>query len=411
MKNSPLLLRIRLGFNARAVGLERALWVCLVLVAATTIFSIAVTQFLIVVMSVLWLIVLARSKGRNLKRTPLDIPFLAFIAGRAVSVPFSIDPAVSVPGLYKEVFFYIMFFLAVHVLRAGDSERDTVTILWVITAAAVIASLVGIARYVLGFVERAASTTSGYYTLGLFLALVLPLPLLLAGREGVFRSHWVPVAAVVAVCAGIVFTFDRLHWIGMVVAIIIAGLFRNRRMILVFGACAAILAITIPDIRHRLMELVNIGSNLSGRDVLWRGAWMIKGTHPVLGFGLRTFSLIFPIPEQLPNPMIGSWHNDYLQLYFDGGLVALLGFLWFVVSLYRCSWKAYRLGRMSATERYLLSTLLLSVTLLFVMGGMLDLIVGVTARIFFAMIAVIVAGVWWKDGVRIVPGSPREEGS
>jgi len=339
---------------------------------------------------------LIRSRGAKFARTPLDIPFLIFIVARAASVPFSVDPSVSLTGLYNEVFFYIMFFLAVHVLQSGDMDRSVVTVLWVIVAASVVASLIGTTKFALGSVERASSTTSGYYTLGLYLTLALPIPLLLGKRGGVFRLWWIPLLSATVMCLGIIFSFDRLHWVGMAAVILIAGLIRERRLIIAFAGGSALLALMVPEINRRLVQLVDIGTNLSGRDVLWRGAGMIIGERPVFGFGLRTFRLIFPIPAELPNPLIGSWHNDYLQLYFDGGLVALLGFLWLIVSVYRWSWKAYRSDLISVDQRYILVALVVSATLLFLMGGMLDLTVGVMARTLLAIIAVIAAPVWQR---------------
>ena len=401
----PLLVGCREEYRGREETLERIMWVCLLSITAATMFSIAITQTIIVGMSAVWFYVLIRSRGAKFARTPLDIPFLIFILARAISVPFSVDPSVSFPGLYNEVFFYIMFFLAVHVFQAGDSVRSMGTVLWVIVAASVAASLIGTARYTMGSVERAASTTSGYYTLGLYLTLALPFPLLLGKRGEIFRSWRIPLLAAAAMCLGIIFSFDRLHWVGMAAVILIAGLLRERRLIIAFAGATGLLALVVPEVNRRLVQLVDIGSNLSGRDVLWRGAAMIAGEHPVLGFGLRTFRLIFPIPAELPNPLIGSWHNDYLQLYFDGGLVALLGFLWLILSVYRWSWKAFRSDLIPGDERYILGALLVSVTLLFLMGGMLDLTVGVMARTFLAMIAVIARRAWQNEpkGTMIPP--------
>jgi hypothetical protein len=67
-------------------------------------------------------------------------------------------------------------------------------------------------------------------------------------------------------------------------------------------------------------------SLLSDRDILIKGAEdvFLKFKNPLLGYGPRSFHLIFPYLNELSDQRISSWHNDFIQLYFESGFLGLL---------------------------------------------------------------------------------------
>jgi O-antigen ligase len=67
--------------------------------------------------------------------------------------------------------------------------------------------------------------------------------------------------------------------------------------------------------------------HLSDRDILFKGVETLLFKEPVVGFGPRTFRLIFPFKNEFSDKHIGSWHNDFLQVYFESGLLGLIFFL------------------------------------------------------------------------------------
>ena len=381
--------QLRNGWRRREAVHEKVVWAGVAVLAASMIFSIALVQVAFAVAAAAWVWGIVASKGKSFRRTPLDIPLLAFVAARCAAIPLSIDPALSLPALHKEIVFYLLFFVVTHAIRF-DAMEEEITVLWKITvAAAVIAALYGSVKYLVGAEARASSSTSGYYTLGLYLSLVLPLALFSGGRRGFLESRVAWIASCLAIAAGIIFTFDRLHWVGMAAAIVIAGIVRERKLILGFVVVMVILAVSVPDIAHRLLQLAAVGSNTSGRDVLWRGAWMLAGQHPVFGFGLRTFPAIFPLRDMLADPGIGSWHNDYVQVYMDSGLTALVCLAIVIAAVYRQAWKAFRSGCLTPGERNILAGSLVSLTLFFLMGGFLDILAGLLVRILLAVVALL----------------------
>jgi O-antigen ligase len=365
---------------------DRVLWVGTIVLLGSLIFSTALLHLCAVALTTVWIAKMIVRKRWLGRRTVLDIPYLAFVLARMISIPLSVDPAVSVQAFRTEIFFYVLFFVFTGTIDMKRTE-DVRLLLRLVLATAAVASIIGTGKYFLGMEARASSTTSGYYTLGLYLCVVLPLAI--GGQEKILRrlTVWLPVALILMV--GAVFTFDRLHWLGMVFAVLVVSLLWERLLLPFFVVGAVGVVALFPSVAERAMEAINFTSHSTGRDVLWCGALMIWDQHPVFGFGLRTFSLIFPLQGQLPDPGVGSWHNDYLQVYMESGIVGLLSLCWLIVAVYYQGYRTFRAGSLSREYRSLAGAILLSCAILFLVGGVLDTHVSILFRFELALLALL----------------------
>ncbi|MGA9119989.1 MAG: O-antigen ligase family protein [Bacteroidota bacterium] len=391
--NNPgqnLLPSLRVWWGSTQTRCERAMVSLLIAVSLVTIFSTALVQTLVVcLMIVVTSCTLFEYRG-SWRRTPLDIPFFAFIAGRVLSIAFSQYPWRSISALRIEFLFYGVFFLATQAVRQEEEDASRVVMVGIV-AAGVIGAIIGILKVVLEIEKRASSTTAGTYTLGAYLALVLPLAVFfsLESNRNLLK-HW-SWAVPLLFSIGILLTFDRLHWAAMGSILFVAALLSRKRMPFIVTAVALLALLTIPSVWGRFMQIFDLGENMNGRDVLWRGAAMIFTEHPITGFGPRSFPYIFPLFEQIPVRGVGSWHNDFLQVYMESGLLGLGPLLWLIVATYYHSVRWIRSGLGSPYRRGLVLTLLASVSVMFVIGGILDTIVGITFRILLAFLALLIA--------------------
>jgi O-antigen ligase len=367
--------------DAIAVGL-------LILIAATAIFSTAIVQLLVVVLTVCLLAGVRNPRSYVFQQTPLDAPYLAFVAARIISILFSQVPDESLRALHIEVFFYIVFFLTTQTIR-GDRESLVRSITNALILAGSLAALLGIGKVLCGLEDRASSTTSGTYTLGGYLCAVLPL--LLFRNQRTASGNYLRWGLGIIFCLGIVATFDRLHWAALVLVLVAAALYHRRQ----WGVLAVIAAVAatylIPAVRLRLIDLGDIQA-WSGRALIWQGAMQLAGEHPLVGFGPRTFTHIFPLFHQLTIRGVSSWHNDYVQIYMDSGLLALLPTLWLVGATMYYSYRSIRSGINRAT----LLPLATSAGIFFLFGGMLDTIIGIVFRMILGMLALLLTDK--KDG-------------
>jgi O-antigen ligase len=391
---TPVPASLSVWWRATTSRCERAMVALLLAIAGVTIFSTALVQTLVVALTVVTVSCFVVDRRTPWSPTPLDLPFLAFLGGRVLSIAFSQHLRESLSALWVEFFFYGVFFLTTQAVRR-EKESAVTVLLGVMVAAAVGASLFGIVDVALDFERRATSTTAGPYTLGAYLCLVLPLTFMFTA--GTRRSFLTPARWLIplVLSAGIILTFDRLHWAAMALILGVVFLRPGTRLPIILIGVAVVCFLALPSVRGRLLQIAALGQYMDGRDVLWRGAAMIAWTHPLVGFGPRTFPDIFPLFLDMPVRGVGSWHNDYLQVYMESGLLGLLPLGWLVVATYvhGIRWLRFRAG--SPSRRTLVRFLLGSVTVMFLIGGMLDTVVGISFRILLGLLACL-----------IVPSSP-----
>jgi O-antigen ligase len=93
----------------------------------------------------------------------------------------------------------------------------------------------------------------------------------------------------------------------------------------------------------RAATLADPGSAAAPRLLIWRGSWALLMQHPWWGIGLGTYYLAWPPFRDPADDTLGFFvHNDYLQLWIEAGLPALLLLLAVFVSVL---WMLLRLLR------------------------------------------------------------------
>jgi len=368
---------------------HRFIWISIVVFTMSIIFSTAIVQAMVGVLALLWIWNAVATKSVNFKSTPLDVPFLAFLGTRVLSILFSTNFRTSSVALHVEIVFYVVFFLMTQFVDISSVKRVQRIIKSLFVAAA-LASIIGVTKYAFGVVPRASSTTSGYYTLGNYLVVVFAIAVLLGKSKDFFLHRWMWALFCTVLGVGIILTFNRLHWIAMAIVVLFVGIVKERWLIAVFAVGAGASVVLLPDVASRFSDLLHLISRSSDRDVLWKAAFMIGDQHPVLGFGPRTFGEIFPLRDQLADAGVGSWHNDYLQIYMESGLLGVCSLLWLLGSTFYFGVRTLKSHLLPEHLRVVLTGLLAAVAVLAVVGGMLDLLVSLLFRIILALIALIV---------------------
>ena len=340
-------MKIDLGYKINN-KFDLIIWWSIVTLLGILIFSTAVGQALLILLILLGLFkIIKEEKAFSIKR-PIVLPFVVFIGIRVLSIIFSEYPSLSVYSLNKEIFFYLIVFVFLTELSKYDEEKIRFLIR-ILIIAAIIASIIGTAKVLLGNVERATSTTSGYSTLGMFLSVIFSIVFTLGRNKEFFPSRTWWLVILFLLLSGILFTFNRSNWITIVIIIFIIGLFKERIILGVLLIIFALMIFLIPNLSERFNEIIHFPQHLSDRDVIWQGALMISDQHFILGFGTRTFKEIFPLYQQLVDKEVGGWHNEYLQVYMESGILGLLAFLWLMFSIYYWGIKTLK---HSATEKF-----------------------------------------------------------
>ena len=179
-----------------------------------------------------------------------------------------------------------------------------------------------------------------FYLVGLFaltLFLLRSSLVSLSPRIGRWLVLYLPIIVILLVLTG-----TRSAWVGGAIILIAYASVVDKRYLLCLPL--VLLVIYLPDVAERLSDLqtgnLDYGyaqlNSYAWRKILWQSAldWLMENPseYLVLGYGLGSFEhyqpLFFPRGEG-----VGA-HNALLQIFFEMGILGVLGVLWLFVSLF-----------------------------------------------------------------------------
>jgi O-antigen ligase len=148
-----------------------------------------------------------------------------------------------------------------------------------------------------------------------------------------------------------------------------------------------------PSVSRRLDQIIHVSENLSDRDILWKGASMVWLNHPILGYGPGTFAEVFPIRNELKDAKVGGWHNDYIQVSIESGLLGLISFIWLIYSIYNQVFIKLRRMKGDKEKRRILLALVAGISTIFISSmtgsGFLDILIRMMFVFLLAMTALL----------------------
>jgi O-antigen ligase len=217
-----------------------------------------------------------------------------------------------------------------------------------------------------------------------------------------FTAVSTPAKAVLLAWAGVaagclVLTLARTQWLGMVVAAMVIGLLKQRRLALLALLVAAILLATVPLLRERL----SASDSVTWRVELWQAGVSLAWPPTLLGRGLATSN--WYVNQLLPTMDVPP-HNDYLKVAIEMGVLGVLTFGLWIVSLVRHAWRAYRRASTPAIAWRALG--LLAIVIAIVVMSLTDNQLGHTAVqwYFWAVVALVpLNGRWPPVWAPVVP--------
>lgn len=303
-----------------------------------------------------------------LKRTPLDLPWLAFLVSAAVSTAVANNVNVAVFGVYSRydglltlLTYAALFWAAVQTLNGPEDAR---ALLRTLLASAYVVAAVAIVMDIgsapaLGIAAHAYGSLGQWNVLGAFLALAWPVALWeLAGA----KSTGARILALNAACViglGLVLTFSRSAWLGALLgtAAFAAGirLWSTRRFVLAgavsllaMGMLTASLAAAggaqfEQAVGDRAQTIFHPG-DWGPRLLIWHESLKVIASRPVLGYGPDNFGLVFPRYNALYySELIDKAHAETLQVAATQGLAGLAAYAWLLFAIARAFLRGRRL--------------------------------------------------------------------
>ena len=349
---------------------------------------------------VLILVVAALSLARwlrgemKVRRTPLDLPILAYVASAGLSTLFAANVNLALFGSYGRLEGFLtiatyagLFWLTVQSLTNPVEARG---VLRALLAGAFVVSLIAILQAVAGglaagptsSVARASATFGNSNALAAYLAMALPLGVNEYLRATSTADRVLAGNVVAMVAIALVLTFGRGGWVGGVVgvAFVIATARPSLRRITVMAGAAAgliaaiVLAIAVvgaggapiaQSTAARLLSLLDPAAGTGAiRLHIWKDTLGLIASRPLVGYGPDNFGLVFPAFQT------GSWsrlslidesHSELLQIIATQGILGLAAFAWLCIAFVRLWWRGRHQvlasGILGACVAYLLTLL------------------------------------------------------
>jgi len=279
-------------------------------------FSLSIARVVVVV-------VVAGAVVRWLRATPRpklalsvwDAGILVFLAGAALSVPFSASLSLSLVGILHVIFLagaYVVLSRAART-RTGLNDISTTTIAVGSLSALVALGQAFVPRFPLEILRATSAVgdavsevrASAFFDNPNTMALLLVLGVLFAVERAWTRAEgpvrWVAAGAAVLGVVGIGVSYSRAALIGIVVGIVVLGVLlvrRARYRLLFAGAVVVLLAalLAIPGVADSAGTIVDFQDDPSAMDRVYLSEVSLKmfADHPITGVGIQAFRAAYP---------------------------------------------------------------------------------------------------------------------
>ena len=328
----------------------------LAFLALVLVFSTALAELASVILIILWVGRLLIVRDFSFKTHYLFVPIALWILLRIVSIVFSTSPELSQRG-WEKVWIPLLYF---PIASLAIREKQMKLILLLLLGSSILATLWGSYQVLTGSQLRAASLSSGYYTLGVHLCLVLALLLsYLAETHKVNKLFPLYLCGVILV-TGIFFTYSRACYLATVGTILILTIFRQKK-IFFFLVPLLLLFFLGPQERFSRQDKFGQVDYSTGRFQIWQAGLSKLPETPLFGYGPNTFRTVYPeeLRTELTDQKVKSWHNDFLQIFLESGPLALLSYLLILLVFLKSSWRNYRAGSPSVSSALQLGVILI----------------------------------------------------
>jgi O-antigen ligase len=306
----------------------------MIFLSVSFVLSIFALQLFGGILAVLWMF-----ERNSEKRKAIDnfvIVVCIYGIARIIAIALSEYPEESVQALYKEALFFLSVFSFGFYSKILD-ERKIRLLIYSFIAGAVINSLIGLAQFSFGIVERAESLSSGYSVFSGYLVVSLGISIAVLGFNEIKKKYsYFIVISLGIILAGIITSLGRANISIAILIFIISIIVKKinlKQILFVLLIAGAVSYISFYNNKGEITQRIESPAQLSDRDILYKGAVELVWENPVFGFGPRTFKKIFPFRDEFEDKGIGGWHNNILQVYFESGLIGLSAYiiLFFVV--------------------------------------------------------------------------------
>lgn len=333
--------------NRRQV-VESLIGALLVAFIASSTFSIAISQCVYFLMTLVWLVGLWWARSAGEMRWPLVCPLAAFCAASLLSAVLALDRSVAFRELGGEWARVLLFFVCVNHMA---TERRATNLVRLLVAVGALSALYGLSQsWVMGTDFRILGAMGHYMTFAgilMLIALLAVAQLLYNWRS--MRDLWL-VACLIVIVAALVMTHTRSAWIGLFVGVLIITLGRKRLLLAVPVIALLVIVLAPSAARDRVLSMLNIrDATAVERAYMWGSGTKLFLDYPLTGVGpgvdnVRSIYQSYKHPDDpwQPHRSFTHLHNNVIQIAAERGILGIGGWLAIWLAFYINAFRIFR---------------------------------------------------------------------
>ena len=365
-------------------------------ISLSFLLSIAALQIFVVILAVVYFF----EKDKKVSLDLMGKVILLFAAARVLSVIFSAHIEASVHALYKEALFYFSFFALNYYLKTIDESKFNLLVKIFILSGTIV-SIFGLFRFITNSVERAQTFSSGYMVFSLYLTIIFVFLLFNFRTISFLQKYDVTFKAFLSalILSGIITSLGRMN---IAIALLfsaaafILGKVQFKVLVFVFILTILLSGLSFISNSQAFRSRVEAPAALSDRDILYEGFFQLWDEKPITGFGPRTFKEIFPFREKFADKGIGSWHNDYIEIYIESGLIGLAALLGIFAALFYSIYRILKQLKLNVSVKNISTGVLASAIALMFAGLTSGFIKSPILSIVLAMLIAFNQRIWYR---------------
>ena len=349
---------------------ERLRWALLTLFFISFSLSVAVQQTLLGLLLAFGSYTIWRKK--SFPESPLDRPLLVFLAALLLSTFLSPAVWLSLAG-YRKLWLIGAFFVTYHLVKNPQEGRRLV-FLMVMTAIAVAAygivqhfTGIDLAKQLVGkkptltpfwFGQDEGFRVKGFSPSSITYAHSVAFPLTfltvrLFAPDLRWKERLLWLGGWGLMIFALLFSLTRGVWLAYLVVLGVLGVVKGGRAVFAVGACGVLLSLFLlgagSGVRERVTQIFDFKANV-GRSQIWQANLDMIKDRPWFGWGYGNYRKFRdPYYQRYPEAdTTAHAHNNFLQLWVDGGLIGLAAFLFLCWVILRAGWQTYSLAPVEA---------------------------------------------------------------
>lgn len=317
-------------------------------IALFSIFSISVSfTFLMGVILIALAAIQIIKKKFNFLKEKTFWPWLLFLFITTLLSLFSFDKSSSLVNFFRLLSFFSAFVFG---FLTFDTPKKITDLARVIIFSAIIPALVAWIQLINrgGFYDGERWRLLGTFThpnmLAIYLVLVICLTIFVALnlRKKAVEKIFYTILAIFFVIP-LLFTYTRIAWLSLAFILFFVGTYRFRKL-LVFSILAFfLLYFFAPFFQDRISTLAGIAASDSSswRIHLWQDIVGYIKENPWFGYGPGTASVF--LKKNIPRLLVETEpHNDYLRIWLESGIFALLSYLWIFIDYLKRMYQGFK---------------------------------------------------------------------